>query len=292
VKELIKNMKLKDMKASELAEMISENQTELIDFYVKQGHRVKNADTVNKLYEKMLSPKFVKALKKIVKNKDENGGLETGFVVIINGFIEKNHKNENLTEEMLTDYSEIIDKTLKGRVKEVTKKVDLDKEIIKELLVIVPDVGCISNEKFTGIYSQRMLRKLYIISADRETGLTETKQIKKLFKVLFGKNILDLIAINVLLEKKEYMKNFNERQIAIWNLFTDFALEFIDGEEKDHITELLEYYCTRRRADAGKDRDGARRISLTNIDEEKYPRLAKAIKKFNKNGKESLTKYL
>lgn len=291
MKEFIKELKLKGMKASELAYVIAENQNELIDFYVKQGHRVKSADTVNKLYEKMLNPKFAKALLKIVKDK-ENGGLNSGFVVIINGFIEKNHKNEQMTDELLASYSKVIDKALKSRIKEVSKAVNIDKDIIKELLVIVPNEGCVSSEKFTGIYSQRMLRKLYIISETKDTGLTKTKEIKKLFKVLFGKKILDLIAINILLEKKEYMKNFNERQIAIWNLFTDFALEYINDEDKKHIGELLEYYCVRRRADASKERDGARRISLANIDVEKYPELTKGIKKLSKNGKESLVKYL
>lgn len=291
MKEIIKNMKLKKMKASDLAAYIDEHQKDLIEFCVKFGHRAKNADTVNELFERMLSPKFVKALKKILKSEDSEG-IDYGFVTIINGFIERNHKNENMTEELLGEYSEIIDKVLKTRIKAVAKKVNIDKDIIKELLVIVPDVGCVSNEKFTGIYSQRMLRKLYIISADREIGLNNTKDIKKLFKMLFGENILDLIAINILLEKKEYMKGFNEQQLAVWNIFTDFALEYINKEDKKHITELVEYYCNRRRADAGKERDAARRVSLTNIDEEKYENLAKAVKKFMKNGKESLTKYL
>lgn len=291
MKEIIKNMKLKKMKASELAAYIDEHQKDLIEFYVKFGHRAKNADTINELYTRMLNPKFAKALKKILKSEDSEG-IEYGFVTIINGFIEKYHKHEELTEELMADYSVIIDKILKKRIKEVSKKVDIDKNIIKELLVIVPDVGCISNEKFTGIYSQRMLRKLYIISAEREIGITKTKEIKKLFKALFGENILDLIAINILLEKKEYMKNFNEQQLAVWNLFTDFALEYINGEGKKHIGELVEYYCNRRRADDGKERDAARRISLTNIDAEKYSDLSKVVSKFAKNGKESLTKYL
>ena len=290
MKELIKEMKIKKMKASELAELIDNNQNELIEFYVKQGHRQKSADVVNELYNRMLSPKFAKALKKIIKNSEE--GLENGFVVIINGFIEKFHKHEEMTEELLTEYTEIINKILKKRIKEVSKKVDIDKDIIKELLVIVPNPECVSDDKFAGIYSQRMLRKLYILSADTEIGLEDTKMIKKMFKSLFAKNIIDLIAINVLLEKKEYMKNFNEKQLAVWNLFTDFALEVVNGEDKEHIIELLEYYCQRRAADAKKERDAARRISLNSIDAEAYPRLAKGVKKFMKNGKENLTKYL
>ena len=61
MKELIKNMKIKKMKASELAAIIDENQKDLIDFYIKKGHQQKSADVVNELFTRMLSPKFAKA---------------------------------------------------------------------------------------------------------------------------------------------------------------------------------------------------------------------------------------
>ena len=291
MKKVIESLKMGNMSTSEIAYLIDENQHDLIEFYIKHGFRTKNADTLNALYSKMLKPKFAKALKKIVKSED-GAGLNEAFVVIINGFIEKNHNNENMDAELLENYTWIINKLLKSRMKDIRKSVELDKDIIKELLVIVPNQECVSSEKATGFYSQKMLRKLYIISKDKETGIDSTKTIKKLFKNIFGKKILDLIAINILLEKKEYMKNFNETQIATWNLFTEFALELINGEDKKHIDELLSYYCGRRKSDDGRGRDAARRISLTSIDEEKYPVLAKRISKFSKSEKENITKYL
>jgi len=291
MKKFIDSLHMGDMKAQEIAYAIDENQKDLIDFYVKHGFRQKNADTINKLFDKMLKPKFAKALKMIVKNTDGEG-LDSGFVVIINGFIERNHKNEQMDEELMIAYSKIINKVLKSRIKELSEKLNIDKDIIKELLVIVPNRDCVSSEKATGFYSQKMLRKLYLIASERNIGLDETKTIKKLFKELFGKKILDLIAINILLERKEFMKNFNESQVAIWNMFTDFALEYIENEDKKHIVELIEYYCNRRKSDAERNRDSARRVSLTSIDEAKYPNLAKRIKKFAKEEKESITKYL
>jgi hypothetical protein len=137
-----------------------------------------------------------------------------------------------------------------------------------------------------------MLRKIYILTGEKELNLDSTKKIRGLFQKLFGKKLIDVVAVNVLLEKKEYMKNFNENQTAVWNMLTDFALDVIEKQDKEHIVELVEYYCNRRKSDSERNRDSARRISLNNIDVEKYPKTAKRIAKFTKNGKENLVKFL
>lgn len=294
MKDFIVNLKPKKMDVSDLAYMIDENQKDLVDFYVKHGFKMKNAETINMLYEKMLNPKFVKALKKVAKNGEEGSwtGLDYGFIMIINGFIEKCHNNEKMTDELLTKYTDIINKVLEFKIKKISKTVDIDKDVVKELLVVVPDKACVNNERAVGFYTAKMLRKMYIIAAQKDLGLDDTKKIKNLFKKLFGKKLIDVVAVNVLLEKKEYMKNFNENQTTMWNLITDFALEVIENQDKEHIVELVEYYCNRRKSDFERNRDSARRISLNNIDSEKYPKLAKRISKFAKDGKESLVKFL
>ena len=53
VKNLIMNLKLKKMSTSDLAYAIDTNQRDLIDFYVKQGFKMKNADVINELYNKI-----------------------------------------------------------------------------------------------------------------------------------------------------------------------------------------------------------------------------------------------
>jgi len=235
--------KMKKMKTSELAAIIDDHQEEMINFCVNEGFKVKNQNIMKELHNRMFSEKFPKALNKIIKagkKNDDHNGLNIGFVVIIAGFIEKNHASEDFNEDMMSNYSDIINELLKSRVKKIKKKVDVDENIIKELLLITPDVEYISSEKFVGIYSQKMLRKLYIMAQNRNIGLENTEQVTKLFKALFGKKLLDLIAINILLEKKEYMKNFNEDQIKVWNLMSAFALEYINNEDKDHIIKLLE----------------------------------------------------
>ena len=295
MKNFIYGLKPKKMSVTDLAYAIDDNQKNLVDFYVKHGFKMKNADTINELYSKMLNPKFAKALKKVAKDGNEETpwtGLDYGFIMIINGFIERNHKNEAMTEDLLATYTNIVNKVLKSKINTISKKVGIDKDIVKELLVVVPDKAYVNNERALAFYCQKMLRKMYIIAAERDLGLTDTDKVKDLFKKIFGKKLLDIIAVNMLLEKKEFMKNFNENQTMLWNLITEFALETFERQNKGHITELIEYYCDRRKSDAERNRDAARRISLNHIDAEKYPETAKRISKFSKNGKESLVKFI
>lgn len=294
MKDFIKGLKFKKKDAGTIAGEIAYNQDALIDFYIKEAHRAKNADLKNELFTKMKHPKFLKALTKMIKagKDDPDKGLSIGFTVIIAGLIEKWTPETEEEKEIHAKYCEIVKKLLKKRVKEVNKKLDLNPQIIEELLLIAPTVDYMSNDKFVGIYSQKMLRKLYAIAAKQDIGLSDTKQVKTLFKNLFRKDLLDLIAINILLEKKEYSKNFNDQQTALWNLMTTFACEFIEKEDKGHIYELVKYYCRRRHNDFKNNRDGARRINLGYVEAEQYPKFAKVIEKFKKKEKENVVKYL
>lgn len=316
MEKLIRSMKPNKMKKDELAKIIFENQADIIAFYVKKGHDKRFKPTINLLWEKMSHKKFPAALKLIIKRskKEEEIFLDPGFAVIINGYYEhlrvtKKDSCDDLTD-IMSEYYDIIDSLLKKRSKKIGEAVDVAPDVIKELLVIAPSKDYISSDKFVGVYSQKMLRKLYMLAepADSDIGLTTTKQVRKMFKKLFGEKLLDLIAMHILLEKKEFISKYNERQIAVWNLMTDFALETLESQKKDHIIELLKYYAVRRMDAERKMRgnksengdtqhksgncdeimDAARRISLTTIPAEDYPKIAKAVSKSSKKIKKYL----
>lgn len=282
------------MSTNDIANAILDHQDSIVEFYTKNAHHTKNngiVEAINELFDKMSNEKFVKALNKIRKSEKDGVELNIALVVVIAGFIEKRHKDPNMPEELIEKYTTLINKMLKNRVKDVNKKLGLDESLIADLLVIVPERSFITNEKIVGVYSQKMLRKMYILSQDKDLGVNDVETVTKIFKKIIGKNLLDLIAINVLLEKREFLKNLNEKQQAVWNLMTQFALETIESQDKKHITELVTEYVRRRKNDAKREKDGARRISLTTVDAEQYPKLAKAISKFiNAHG--DLEKYL
>jgi len=272
IKEFVRDWKPKKMSKDDRTYMLYDNIPAMVSFYIKRGHA--DQDTVNKLFDKMEDPKFPKTLLRILKTQDETP-VELGMAVVIADFLERRHAK--VDEETLGMYDESVTKILKPRMKKLSKKLGLEKDILKELLVVVPDTDVMSDKKFIGIYVMKMLRRLYILAKDTDLGLEDVKTVKKLFKALFGDDQIDNIAINVLLERKEGMKNFGDRQLAVWNLMTSFALETLEDHKKKEIKEMLEHYIGRRAKDAEKGRDFARRVQLSQVAEDNYPKLAAAV---------------
>ena len=293
MEKIIKGLKKPEkMKKVELAKWIYDNQSDIIEFFVKKGFTKKATKIIEALYNKMSYEKFPEAMmvviKKSKKDPDSEVFLDPGWCVIINGLLEytqRQEKNENSTFEIAQDtldmYMEVINKLLKKRVKDVAKECNINRDIVKELLVIAPSADYIKDERSVGFVANKMTRKLYMLAQpkDSDLGITEVKQIKKFFKATFGEKLLDLIAVHVLLEKKEYIKNYNEKQLAIWNLLTDFALQTIEKQDKKHVVQLLEYYCKKRFADEKNGRDGARRYVLATLPEDDYKKIVKAASK-------------
>lgn len=294
MEQIVKGLKPNKMKKDEVAKYIFENQSDIVAYYIKKSYSKKFMGPINDLFKRMTHKKVPAALKLILKRakKEDEIYLDPGFAVIINGFLEWVHRTDEANDlsEIIDEYYEVVDAILKKRAKKLGDSLDIDPDVIKEVLVIAPSKDYISDDKFVGYYSQKMLRKLYILASDteKEVGITSTKQVRKLFKKLFGENLIDVIAVHVLLEKKEFIKNYNDKQMALWNIMTAFALETIEKQEKKHIAELLRYYAQRRANDDRKQRDAARRVSLVGINAEEYPRIAKVVAKMP----EKVTKYL
>jgi hypothetical protein len=250
----------------------------IVELYIKKGH--KSQDLVKELFDRMEDPKFAKTLKRILKTPDASP-VDFGMATVIADFLER--RRQQIDEDLIEMYTDAIDKILKKRVKKISKKVNIEGDLIKELLVVVAEPTAISDPRFIGLYVSRMLRKLYAISRENEIGLEDHKTLKKLFTALFGKEEINQVAINVLLERKDFIRNFNENQMAVWNLVTNFALEVLEKNEKKELKELVEYYITRRAKDAEKQRDSARRLQFAQISEEDYPKLHKVAAKLSKN---------
>lgn len=287
MKEFLNEMKPKKVKRMdkvELSDIILDYQNDIIEFYVKKNHLQKVAPVIDELFAVLSSKKVAKAFKAVCKTEDADMGL----AVVFNAFLVKNAAD--LEEEVVDIYIECINKLLKKKIKKIEKKTGLSFECARDLLAIAPGKQYISNENFIGLYVTRMLTRLYNEAKVQKDVLADTKAIKDLFKVIFGKELLDVVAVNILLQKKEYMNGLTEDQLTVWNNLTVFALETIEAEDKDHVVELVEYYIQRRNKDDKKQRDAARRISLTSVQAEDYKRIAKVVSKLAKDQK--VAKYL
>jgi hypothetical protein len=288
VKDVLKDWKGKnfnELDKDDRAYAIYSNIASVVEFYIKKGHRAES--DVAEIFDRLNNKKFAKSLLRVLKTQD-NYPLEPATATLIADFLEKKH--QELDEELIAQYSEAIDKILKKRIKKLSKKLNLEKDLVKELLVIVAEPEAISNPNFVGIYVIKVLRKLYALSKDNELGLEKIKQVKNLFVELFGEDMLNSIAINILLERKNIITHFNDNQKQVWNLMTNFALKVLEKNDKAELTNHITYYVERRMKDAKREHDAARRIQFAQISEEDFPMLHKVAKKLSKE--EEFRKYL
>lgn len=282
-KELLKDLKpkyLKEMSKKDLGYFMYDHHNEIIDFYIKKGH--KNPTEVSELFERMLEPKFLKGLKQVYKNGDK---LDVGFAVVIGDFIHANHRTH---PDLTLEYRELLMKILKKRIKQVKKKTGAPEEFLMELLVVIPEPEVVSNPRFLGIYVNKVARRLYALTKDADGyELPGLEYVRALFAGLFGEAMMNEVAVSLLLERKEYIRHYNSEQIKTWNTLTALALDQIESNKKKEIDALMENYDNRRKNDAKRNKDTARRIQFDQISEEDYPKITKVFKKrrSEQNGK-------
>lgn len=264
---------LKKMGKEERADFVYEEIPSVIDFYVKKGWRQDSKPTVDAIFDIMEDAKFLKTLKYIAKNKEEYT-LDLGLAVVINDFL--GHRISKLDEDMVSGYTKLICKILKPRVKQITKKIDIDPELLREFLVITPDPELVSDKKVVSIYSGRMLNKIYTLAGEEPIDI-DPKTLKKLFKHIFGEEALTRIAVGALLQRKDTLSKFNtEAQLKLWNNVTTFALNTLEKADKDELRQRLEFYYRTCKKDKDRGNNFARRTELTTLGED-YPNIYKTL---------------
>lgn len=280
VKDLTKNWtkkNLKKMGKAERADFVYEVIPEVIEFYIKKGFRAESKPLVDGIFNVMEDEKFVKTLKVIAKDSD-NYTLDLGLAVLINDFLGK--RMNNISEEMVSSYVKLIKKILKPRVKEITKKVDIDEKLLREFLVITPDPELVSSKKVVSIYSDRILNKLYALAGEDEEIMIDAKTIKKLFKHIFGEEALSKIAVGALLQRRDTLNRLkSQNQIKLWNNVTTFALNTLEKCEKNELLERLSFYYKTCNKAQQNGNNVARRIELSTLTKEDYPKIIKTLHK-------------
>lgn len=279
-----KGLKCSEAKESESKEaFVSSLIPDMVNWYLNESY--KKQDMVAGLFNQMAEEKFITTLKKAMKKEKGDEILESspGLIIVLNDFLAAT--SGKLTEEQKEIVSKIINKGIKKSKAKITEKVEIPEEVAQELLVVIP-VPEIVDRKFSIISIQKLTKKLYNVAKVMDTKLTTVKQIKKLFKQILGEDMLIDAAGAILLERKEISSKFSTHQTEVWNLLTLFALETIEDQNKEDVKESILAYGARRKKDEMKGRDSERRIKVTSIDdEEKYPKIVKAVRKLAESGK-------
>jgi len=279
IKEFFKEWKGKNLKDKDYrTNILFDHTSNIVEFYIKKGFKAQ--EMVDELFDKMEDEKFVKTLLRIMKTSDATP-VDIGMATVISDFLRR--RRENLDEDIIESYKKAVHKLLKKRIKELKEEVKISDQLATELLVVLPEPEMIQNEKLIAMYVFRILSKFYALAKDNDLGIEKPKQVKKIFKALFGKKLLEHVAVNILLERKENIRNFNDNQLAMWNVMTNFALATIEKNEKEDVKQIIKYYVTARAKDAEKKRDVARRIQFAQISEEDFPTIMKVVAKLAKD---------
>lgn len=282
VKEFIQTWNGKDIKDYSKDEKmfdVQDNMVNIVEFYVTKGHNKKHADTMNKLFNVLSSERFMSTVEKMSKKKSEYP-LIPEIAIVFSDLVDK--RGKELGEEKVEFYVGIVDKLLKPRVKEIAEKVQLPKELITETLVVLPEVELV-NERFVPIYVNKALRKMYVLAniLGKETiENMSVKDLKKLFKQVFGKENFNAVLLAIATERRDFVRNFNEVQLLMWSKLSELLLTELSDMKKKSLKNFILDYIDKREFAANKNNDYARRIDFLGLEnEEGMEKVYKAAKK-------------
>ena len=281
-------------------DMIGENINGIIDFMLEKS---KDNALRERAVKMIASKKFAKCLKKVVKKREFD--ISLNLVTVLSSLLSDlkfGEEEGNYDTEVKDCFFYIIETMVEKKVKKISRKTDIPSPVIINLVLECPE-SLESDDVSTGrmhFFINKLIKKFYMIPSikletedDKEKlDYTDIDKWTKVVKLIIGGNRLKNFAIDVLLEPNKRMESLTSEQAPVYNLLTDMALNILNDMKSKEAGEMIEkcYIKQRIYADSKEYKDTKRRLSLLMVDEEKYPKLAKAVKELAKNEKNK--KYL
>lgn len=241
------------------------------DFSKDYIHNMTRNKVIAEKYQSFFADKKVaKALNKVMKMDEFK--ISPLVVVLLTDTLKV--KGKEIDDSVTSMYLEIISDIFNKRAKKLSKKTDIDRTTIINLLMEYPVPGKEANKcNYTLI--NRLIKKIYLLDGIEDKLTPDNVHI--LLNAIMGRDIYRLV-FNILLERKENANQLNEKQIEIWNKLTTFALETLnDLGKKSEVAEAIdELYISKRKKDAKRNNDYERRLHLYELSEDRYPKIVKA----------------
>lgn len=234
------------------------------------NNMTRNKVVAEKYQDFFADKKVAKALNKAAKS----GEFKISPLVVILLTDTLKAKGKEVDENVTSMYLDIISEMFSKRAKKLSKKTEIDRTTIINLLMEYPVPGEEANKcNYTLI--NRLIKKMYLLEGIEEKLTPDNIHI--LLNAIMGKDIYRLV-FNILLERKQNVEQLNEKQIEIWNKLTTFALETLNdlGKKTDVAEAIQELYIQKRRKDAKHNNDFERRLHLFELSEDRYPKIVKA----------------
>lgn len=260
-----------------------------INFIIRYGHMEVNKEIKEAIFEKLVDVKFIKALKKELDNDFTIDNIEL-LPNIISQIARDAAKAEAADKENgnelvidLTDLIGLSRSILKKKIKKLTK-IGVDENMAFDILSIIPTNKIL--EKSPYFHIRMLFLTLY------EHAKTKSIDFGKILKVVIkdDKYITGVVSFG-LLERKDKITSLTAEQITLFNTITNFCCDKLESMDKDTIKVVVQTYIQARQKDEQAGRDANRRIYLSSLPQEDYPKILKVVTKMIKDN-EANKKYL
>ena len=261
-----------------------------IGLMIKYGHVEAVKEIKDKIYEKITDPKFVKYLRKEIKDGCEFDNMIL-LPTIIYDIVAEAHraveaaKAETPDTETSFDVDDLVQVSrdiLKKRIKKLTKA-GVDEGVAFDVLSVIPTPKILV--KSPQYHIRRFFTVLYEHAKTKEIKFE--KIMSEVFKDDAYKNAVITFA---LLERKEKIANFTDTQKKLFNDITEYCFSTMEEMKRDEIYEILKSYTDVRKRDESQGKDTNRRYYISSLPESDYPRILKTVNRLCEND-DKLKKY-
>lgn len=211
-------------------------------------------------------------------SRKELGYLMEEILIFLNSSYDKKLiqlYGSEAVESMRRSYTDILYKYNKKKVKKLTEEIkSMSKANAKRICIIT------AGGNPSSIY--QLLKFIRKESDSEEFFSTSTKSLTKLFKICYGKDNMDKVIKNLMLEKVRTDVSYSEAEID-FNANIDILIrEYLESLDKEDIQSVLKEYVNDRKR---QEKNGpiARRFGGSGtVHPDDYPKLTKVLKDLEK----------
>lgn len=324
----IKLKTLKKLPKRDAYEAVLREMEDLVEFYFRNYTKQDVKDSIYaRMTSKKHYARYIKHALKENENPFPDG-FSFILVEFLSKYGAQALENEELGE-CCEIYGQALDKMNKTRAKHMAKDLDCPKDVAMEFALIYPGRILSKHNAWIFSHAlgyrlaqvQRRCAPVEVqkpeapkTSTTRKRTVAQTpakevptmediqkltnfncadeKFIKNLYKGFFGRDedVLIRVYANLFLDKASGREKLDANQKAVWDAVTTFVLNRVEKLPLKQIKNVVDMVTQKRARDSHKESDQKRRIVLSELKYEEYPKLVTVLKPDDYSFKDALKK--